>query len=83
MLYNRSGAPCGESGVAVAVWQQRQVAAAGRSRPGVINQGVARVRSRGCADLAFSVTLPTGSSRSWHCHWYRCQCGTAFSGREE
>ena len=38
--------PCGESGVAVAVWQQRQMAAAGRSRPGVINQGVARAFAR-------------------------------------
>ena len=46
VLYNRSGAPCGESGVAVAVWQQRQVAAAGRSRPGGINQGVARAFAR-------------------------------------
>ena len=38
--------PCGESGVAVAVWQQRQMAAAGRSRPGVINQGIARAFAR-------------------------------------
>ena len=38
--------PCGESGVAVAVWQQRQMAAAGRSWPGMINQGVARAFSR-------------------------------------
>ena len=38
--------PCGESGVAAAVWQQRQMAAAGRSRPGMINQGVARAFAR-------------------------------------
>ena len=56
--------PCGESGVAAAVWQQRQMAAAGRSRPGMINQGVAsafaRVRRPGV--LTFAAVSEVGVS---------------------
>ena len=56
--------PCGESGVAAAVWQQRQMAAAGRSRPGMVNQGVAsafaRVRRPGV--LTFAAVSEVGVS---------------------
>jgi hypothetical protein len=37
---------CGSIAAAAVWWQQRQMAAAGRSRPGVINQGVARAFAR-------------------------------------
>ena len=55
---------CGESGVAVAVWQQRQMAAAGRSRPGVVNQGVARAfaRVRRPGVLTFAAVSEVGVS---------------------
>ena len=56
--------PCGESGVAVAVWQQRQMVSAGRSRPGVINQGVARAfaRVRRPGVLTFAAVSEVGVS---------------------
>ena len=56
--------PCGESGVAAAVWQQRQMAAAGRSRPGMINQGVARAfaRVRRPGVLTFAAVSEVGVS---------------------
>ena len=49
--------PCSGSDVVAAVWQRRQTAAAGQSRPVMINQRVARAFVRVCwsGALTFAV----------------------------
>ena len=54
--------PCGRNGVAAAVWQRRQAAAAGQGRPWVINQRIARafVRVRRPGALTFAAISEVG-----------------------
>ena len=54
--------PCGRNGVAAAVWQRRQTAAAGQGRPWVINQRVVRacVRVRRPGVLTFAAISEVG-----------------------
>ena len=54
--------PCGRNGVAAAVWQRRQTAAAGQGRPWVINQRVSRayVRVRRPGVLTYAAIIEVG-----------------------